>query len=124
MHRIEAYTRLAIIFIIIITILYLPILLILRKKRKIIIRQLGKLGLFCSIFLIIFATILFVPMNFRPEQHILNLIPFNWSDDKNQLIVEAIPNIIMFVPLGFFIPAILKNNRKLYKTTAMILFIC
>lgn len=45
-------------------------------------------------------------------------------DDKNQLIVEAIPNIIMFVPLGFFIPAILKNNRKLYKTTAMILFIC
>ena len=46
MHRIEAYTRLAIIFIIIITILYLPILLILRKN---IIRQLGKLGLFCSI---------------------------------------------------------------------------
>lgn len=47
MHRIEAYTRLAIIFIIIITILYLPILLILRKKRKnIIIRQLGKLGLY------------------------------------------------------------------------------
>lgn len=34
MHRIEAYTRLAIIFIIIITILYLPILLILRKSRK------------------------------------------------------------------------------------------
>ena len=34
MHRIEAYTRQAIIFIIIITILYLPILLILRKKRK------------------------------------------------------------------------------------------
>ena len=49
MHRIEAYTRLAINFIIIITILYLPILLILRKKRKNIIRQLGKLGLFCSI---------------------------------------------------------------------------
>ena len=33
MHKIEAYTRLAIIFIIIITILYLPILLILRKKK-------------------------------------------------------------------------------------------
>lgn len=42
MHRIEAYT---IFIIIIITILYLPILLILRKKRKNIIRQLGKLGL-------------------------------------------------------------------------------
>ena len=45
MHRIETYTRLAIIFIIIITILYLPILLILRKKRKNIIGQLGKLDL-------------------------------------------------------------------------------
>ena len=36
MHRIEAYTKLAIIFIIIITILYLPILLILRKKCRMI----------------------------------------------------------------------------------------
>ena len=35
MHRIEAYTRLAIIFIIIITILYLPILLILRILERI-----------------------------------------------------------------------------------------
>lgn len=33
MNRIEAYSRLAIIFIIIITILYLPVLLSLRKKR-------------------------------------------------------------------------------------------
>lgn len=42
MNRIEAYSRLAIIFIIIITILYLPVLLSLRKKRKSIIRTIWK----------------------------------------------------------------------------------
>lgn len=120
MHRIEAYIRLAIIFIMIIIILYFPILMILKKKGKNIIRQFGNLGLCCSIFLIIFATILFVPINFHPEQYIINLVPFNWTDDTNQIIVEVIPNIMMFVPLGFFIPVIFKNKRKLYKTTVMV----
>ena len=67
MHRIEAYIRLALIFIIIISILYLPISVILKKKGKSFIRQLSYIGLFCSIFLIIFATILFVPITFHPE---------------------------------------------------------
>lgn len=39
MHRIEAYIRLAIIFIMIITTLYFPILMILKKRGKNIIRQ-------------------------------------------------------------------------------------
>lgn len=120
MHRIEAYIRLAIIFIMIITILYFPVLMILKKRGKNIIRQFGNLGLCCSIFLIIFATILFVPITFHPEQYVINLVPFNWEDDTNQIIVEVIPNIMMFVPLGFFIPVIFKNKRKLYKTTIMV----
>ena len=72
------------------------------------------------LFLIIFATILFVPITFHPEQYVINLVPFNWEDDTNQIIVEVIPNIMMFVPLGFFIPVIFKNKRKLYKTTIMV----
>ena len=120
MHRIEAYIRLAIIFIMIITILYFPVLMILKKRGKNIIRQLGNLGLCCSIFLIIFATILFIPITFHPEQYVINLVPFNWEDDTNQVIVEVIPNIMMFVPLGFFIPVIFKNKRKLCKTIVMV----
>lgn len=119
MNRIEAYIRLAIIFIIIISILYLPILVTLKKKGKNVIRQLSYIGLICSVFLIVFATILFVPITFNPKTHILNLIPFNWIgniDNFQQLVVEKIPNVMLFIPLGFFIPIVLESKRKWYKT--------
>lgn len=120
LHRIEAYVRLALIFIVIISILYLPILVILKKKGKSVIRQLSYIGLICSIFLIIFATILFVPITFQPEAYILNIQPFNWiggTDSFQQVVVEKVPNIMLFIPLGFFIPIVLKSKRKLYKTS-------
>lgn len=122
MHRIEAYIRLAILFIIIISILYLPILFTLKKKGKSILRQLSYIGLICSVFLIIFATILFVPITFQPERYILNLQPFSWlgsTESFGQLIVEKIPNIMLFIPLGFFIPSVLESKRKLYKTSLL-----
>lgn len=119
MHRIEAYIRLALIFIIMISILYLPMLFYLKKKGKSVIRQLSYIGLVCAIFLIIFATILFVPITFQPENYILNIKPFNWIgniDNFQQFVVEKVPNIMLFIPLGFFIPIVLENRRKLYKT--------
>ena len=119
MHRIEAYTTLALIFIVIISILYLPILLVLKKKGKNVIRQLSYIGLICSIFLIIFATVLFVPINFQPERYILNLIPFNWIhsiDSFQQVVTEKVPNIILFIPLGFFLPIVFESKRKIYQT--------
>lgn len=116
----ESYIRLALIFILIISILYLPILLYLKKKGKSVIRQLSYIGLICSIFLIIFATILYMPITFNPQQHILNLKPLNWiettDDIFDQIMVEKVPNIILFIPLGFFVPAVFENKRKLYKT--------
>lgn len=119
MNRIEAYARLAIIFIVIISILYLPIFFILKKKGKSFARQLSYVGIVCSFFLIIFATILFVPINFHPEKYILNLNPLSWTQNAysmQQFIVEKIPNIILFIPLGFFIPAVFENKRKFLKT--------
>lgn len=80
----------------------------------------GYLGLFCSIFLIVFAIILFVPITFTPEKYNLNLVPFNFTD-FNQFVVEKLPNIMLFIPLGFFIPVIFKSTRKFYKTV-LILF--
>ncbi len=115
----EAYTTLALIFIVIINILYLPILLILKKKGKSIIRQLSFIGLICSVFLIVFATILFVPITFQPEQYILNLIPFNWignTDGFQQVVVEKVPNIMLFIPLGCFIPIVFASKRRLDQT--------
>lgn len=123
MHRIEAYVKLAIIFIAIISILYLPILFVLKKKGKSIIRQISYVGLFISVFLIVFATILFMPLDFLPDKPILNIVPFNWIGNLNdgwKFLVEKIPNIMLFIPLGLFIPIVFKNKRSIYKTILIV----
>lgn len=126
MHRIEAYVRLALIFIVISTILYLPVLFFLKKRGRSIPRQISYLGLFCSSFLIIFATILFTPITFHPETHTLNIIPFAWVgtvDDFNQFVVEKIPNVLLFIPLGFFLPIVFPRLRNVFKTTVFCFFV-
>lgn len=121
LHRIEAYSRTAIIFIVIMIILYLPILFRLKNKGIKPIRQVSYIGLFCSAFLIIFATILCTPITFEPEKHFLNLIPFNWRENGlKQFFIEELANIILFIPLGFFLPAVFRTNRKAYKTILII----
>lgn len=122
MHRIEAYVRLALIFIGVITVLYLPVLFYLKKRGKSVLRQLGILGLGCSLFLIVFATILFVPITVFPAQHVLNLRPFAWVgtvDTLSQFIVEKVPNVLLFVPLGFFLPIVFGGLRKFYRTVCV-----
>ena len=119
MHRIKAYVSLAIIFILMISVLYLPILFVLRRKGKSVIRQMSYIGFVCSVFIIVFATILFVPITFRPESYILNLNPLDWLKNENniqQSIVEKIPNIMLFIPFGFFAPTVFNSKRKLCKT--------
>lgn len=119
MQRVESYFTLALLFLLGFSILYLPILFFLKKKGKRILRQCGYLGFAYTLFLIIFATILFTPITFQPETHSLNLIPFHWlgePDWSQQLIEEKIPNVLLFIPLGFFIPIVLKSCRKPYKT--------
>lgn len=122
MHRIEAYVRLAVIFIVIISLCYLPVLLALKKKGKSVIRQISYIGLFCAVFLIVFATILFVPITLHPERYILNLKPFGWIgtvDSVQQFIVEKLPNVILFIPLGFFLPVVFRSQRRLWRTAAV-----
>ena len=72
MHRIETYIRLGLIFVVII---YLPILFKLKKKGISPTRQVSYIGLVCSIFLIVFATMLFMLISFD-STHTLNIIPF------------------------------------------------
>ena len=123
MHRIEAYATVAIIFIVCIGILYLPILFILRKKGVCVVRQIGGLLWFCSIFLIIFATIFFVmPFSFNPEQRILSLTVFNCIGTP-LFITEFIPNVMMFIPFGLFTPILFWKMRKFYKTLLIVFFV-
>ena len=120
MHRIEAYIRLGLIFVVIISILYLPILFKLKKKGISPTRQVSYIGLVCSIFLIVFATMLFMLISFN-STHTLNIIPFNWNEiGLYQFVVEKIPNILLFIPFGFFVPAVYKSKRNIWKTMLIV----
>lgn len=129
MNIIEAYGRLAIVFVAILSIIYVPIAIKLNKKGKGIARQLSYLGLISSSFLIAFATILFVlittiftPFTFNLGQ-VLNFVPFEWlrsGDAITRLAGDVIPNVLMFIPLGFFIPVVFEKMRKIHKTTLVI----
>ena len=121
MHRIESYIRLALIFMMIFTILSLPIMLYLKKQGKNVIRQLSYLGLFCSVFLIIFATILYTPITLHPQTHTINFISNLWiqASNSDQLMAEKIPNILLFIPFGFFIPVVFPKMRSFFKTTSI-----
>ena len=50
----------------------------------------------------------------------MNLIPFNWRENGlKQFLIEELANIILFIPLGFFLPAVFRSNRKAYKTVSI-----
>lgn len=127
MHRIESYMTLALILMSIISILYLPILFHLKRKGKGMTRQMSYLFLFGSLFLIVFATILYIPIEFNGA-HILNLEPFKWVEEisttrMDRALAEVIPNILMFIPLGIFIPIVFSQKRKLYKTAFVVFLV-
>ncbi len=120
MHRIFAYVELALIFIIIICILYLPFLFILKKRGHRPIRQMVCLGFGCSVFLIIYAAFLFMPIEFQLGNHFsCNLIPLHFlieEDSMRLFVTEKVPNIMLFIPLGLFLPLVFKSMRSGKKT--------
>ena len=124
----QGYINLLLKFVMMTAILYLPIFFILKKKGKGFIRQLSYLLCFLSLFLVIFATIILfnLPIDFKPEQYTLNLEPFRWLKEANikqRIMVEISPNIILFIPLGFFIPTVFKKGRELYKTAFLVFMV-
>jgi len=127
MRMLQSYITLAIIFVVAISVLYLPILLILRKKGIGIIRQLGGLFWFCSVFLILFATIIFaMPFNLSPTYRTFNITLFYWVNYPNpmhRLFSEVVPNVLMFIPFGIFTPVVFKKMRKFYKMAVLALLL-
>jgi glycopeptide antibiotics resistance protein len=123
MNDLWGYFLIGLIIIGAITILYLPIFFIL-KKRVSAIRQLCFLLFAGCAFIVLFATILlglYDCITFRPAQQTMNIIPFDWVREPwdmgiSKMITQLISNIIMFVPIGFFIPIVFAKARSFLKT--------
>lgn len=118
MSTTEAYLKLLIIIGIVMSMITVLFVYIGKKNGNNILRMLSVLGLSFSIFLIVFLTVLFLPFNFSPEAYNNNLIPFTFLNPDNfkaRMIKEVIPNIVLFVPLGFFLPVVFHTMRKFYR---------
>jgi len=106
--------------------LYLPIFFIL-KKRITAIRQFCVLLLIGCTCIILFATVLWgLPygISFYPAQHYVNIIPFQWAREtwamgKSKMTIQLISNILMFVPVGLFVPIVFAKARSFWKTMCM-----
>lgn len=126
---IQGYIRLVIILVALIFVLYLPFFFILKRRDIGVTRQLGYLGLLYSAVFIVFITIILfgIPISFKPEKYVLSLIPFvrfkEEADALKTFTTEMLPNVMIFIPIGFFIPVVFEKKRKLYKTALIVFFI-
>lgn len=110
------------------SIFYLPVYFLLRKRASAL-RQSAYFLLAGSVLIVLFATVLDVVFlkaaggeGIFVKEHFINLIPFHfireeWLMNESKKMTQVIANIFMFVPLGFLLPAAFQKTRALWKTT-------
>ncbi|MEG0734032.1 VanZ family protein, partial [Anaerorhabdus sp.] len=116
--RLEAYFTLALLFISIFFIFSFPLLVRLKEKGYSTFKLICGFGLVCTIILILFVTLFYMPIELtRPSIENINIKPFLWLEQLNnvdQFVVEKIPNVLLFIPFGFLLPIVFKRVNKWY----------
>lgn len=107
---------------------YIPYNLYRRRKygRRPFIRHLGIVLLLVTIISLASIT-LFLYGGMSPSQtgfHALNLKPFNWLSSipitgLRNAIMQYVLNIMMFIPLGFFLPVVFYGELNFFKTAGI-----
>lgn len=127
-QEILGYFFIALIGMLLLTIIYLPVYFILRKRVPVL-RQIACFLFGVCIFVISEATVfgtvmlnLMSGMGVFSQEHYCNIVPFRflfevWDMGIRKQITQELANIIMFVPLGFSFPIACKKARKFWKAT-------
>lgn len=128
-QEILGYFFIALIGMLLLTIIYLPVYFILRKRVPVL-RQIACFLFGVCIFVISVATVfgtvmlnLMSGMGVFSQEHYCNVIPFRflfevWDMGIRKQITQELANVIMFVPLGFSFPIACKKAGKFWKATA------
>lgn len=104
---------------------YLPYLVTLWvQKRRLPFARHAALYLLVGTFVMLaYATILWygLPLNFAPEYHLLNLVPFAWVFEPYamgtaRMVEQLLLNIAMFVPIGLLLPVASEKLRCFPRT--------
>lgn len=126
LRLLQSYAIWALILLVIFSICYIPVYKKFKKKGISLPRQICCIGFCFSIFIILYATFMYVPLDFSATTKYFNLVPFKALDGSTEFsnyISEKILNIIVFIPFGFLLPAQLKRFRKaLYAIVASATF--
>lgn len=110
------------------SILFVPVFFLLRKKIPLLRQVVYFLFVVCILvicsatFLEWTITAMLAGRDILDAERSLNMIPFkfvteNWLMGERKQITQTIANIIMFMPLGFIFPVAFRKMRKLWKTT-------
>lgn len=111
---------------------YVPFALISshRNGKKPFLRHLAIYGFLGVVLMILYATVFWygLVLNFHPYYHMMNLTPFVWVRQTyamgwGRMIEQLILNVMMFVPLGMFLPIVFRKMRSWWKTGVMGLII-
>ena len=102
-------------------VIYLPLYLVKKRKygKRPIARHLAIYACIGVILSVLYATILFT--GFKPHFGDLNLVPFIWvwkpyAAGEAYTLEQVALNLVMTVPLGFFLPAVFRSCRSWWKT--------
>lgn len=97
---------------------------IVQKRRQTAVPAARKLVHFAfmgMLVMLVFATLLWGGIRFPVEYHFLNLRPFSFLSSPyemgvRRMIKQLILNVMMFVPMGFLLPAVFFRLQSFWKT--------
>lgn len=107
------------------TLIYVPIYIVNRKKhgKRPIIRHLAIYAWIGVVLSILYVTLFIGGLHFQPDAQyrFLNLIPFVWVKETyemgaKKMLQQLVMNVVMVIPLGFFMPIVFQSLRKWWKT--------
>ena len=132
-QEILGYFFIALVGLLILTIFYLPVYFLLRKRIPVSRQIAGFLFVVCILVIseaTVFGTIminLISGTGIFSQNHYYNIIPFQflfkvWEMGMRKQITQELANVIMFVPLGFIFPVACKKVRKFWIASACMAF--
>lgn len=105
---------------------YMIAAIIAGKKSLPFFRHLSVFSLIGCIGVIIFATLLIGGIDLSGSYHLLNIEPFVWTTKIyamgfRDMMIQLISNILMFIPLAFFLATVFPKCRN-FKNNVCIIF--
>lgn len=110
----------------VVTLVFLPLYLHRQKQGKDQLRLFSWLGLIGALVLAAGMLLLHSPVDLDHAARMVNLVWLHWlqlPERFQEFFQEVLPNILLFVPAGFFVPLCFCEKRRFISTAAVALLL-